>query len=316
MLVQQAENGQEKVIQYVSQQLNPAQRKYVTIEKEAYAIVYATLVLPEQILRNTETGALDIAPQCYGARPRVCQRGLVQRADIHPCLARLLTKKPAYSPYCTVILQRRLPVDVVYPQNSNKFIFITNGTKMALRCAGQAEQPTVLKAGVYELSLDYPCSLNSQNWTLLSTFQRTLNITLRPRPFHFALNVTFTELFLDQLQLDSSVYDLPALSPVDRKQLTVRDLITPVLSKAPVSVMRYLWHLTWGVVLVVGTPLVGCILARYHRQCGSLCLRPAQPAPHATPCAIELQPMSRSAPQSTSPVVSTAASLPDITNWA
>ena len=40
ILVQQDETGMERVIQYVSQQLNGSQLRWATIEKEAYAIVY------------------------------------------------------------------------------------------------------------------------------------------------------------------------------------------------------------------------------------------------------------------------------------
>ena len=40
ILVQDDENGVEKVIQYVSHALSPSQRKYATIEKEAYAVIY------------------------------------------------------------------------------------------------------------------------------------------------------------------------------------------------------------------------------------------------------------------------------------
>lgn len=40
VLVQKDDNGVERVIQYVSHQLTDTQKKWATIEKEAYAIVY------------------------------------------------------------------------------------------------------------------------------------------------------------------------------------------------------------------------------------------------------------------------------------
>ena len=40
ILTQEDEDGMERVVQYVSCQLNEAQRKWATIEREAYAIVY------------------------------------------------------------------------------------------------------------------------------------------------------------------------------------------------------------------------------------------------------------------------------------
>ena len=42
ILVQDSDDGVEKVIQYVSHTLSTTQRKWVTIEKEAYAVVYCT----------------------------------------------------------------------------------------------------------------------------------------------------------------------------------------------------------------------------------------------------------------------------------
>ena len=41
ILCQVDEQGMERVIQYISHQLNPVQRRWATIEKEAYAVVYA-----------------------------------------------------------------------------------------------------------------------------------------------------------------------------------------------------------------------------------------------------------------------------------
>ena len=41
ILVQEDENGMERPVLYLSKQLNEAQIKYATIEREAYAIVYA-----------------------------------------------------------------------------------------------------------------------------------------------------------------------------------------------------------------------------------------------------------------------------------
>ena len=45
ILVQDDDSGVERVVQYVSHQLSETQRKWATIEQEAYAVVYCLLKL-------------------------------------------------------------------------------------------------------------------------------------------------------------------------------------------------------------------------------------------------------------------------------
>ena len=68
---------------------------------------------------------------------RVCGRGLSTCTDIYPCLMRLLARTPTFDPKCVIEITCHNPVDVVRPQEYNKYILITNGTDVALRCAGQ-----------------------------------------------------------------------------------------------------------------------------------------------------------------------------------
>ena len=100
----------------------------------------ATLLLPREVLRDTQSGGLDISPQCYGYRPRVCNRGLTTQATAYHCLTRLLAANPSYAPDCALVMQRRMPIDSIYPHPQNGFILITNGTTLIRRCAGQVER--------------------------------------------------------------------------------------------------------------------------------------------------------------------------------
>lgn len=210
----------------------------------------ARLALPESVLRNTESGELDTSPTCTGARPRVCRRGLVARAALHPCLTRLLSDAPAYDQTCVVIFERRLPIDVVRFVTYNTFVLITNGTELALRCAGRHEQLLTIGAGVYELRLEYPCNLHGSDWILKSTFRRSVNLTLESREIPFPLNASITEKFRKQIAFDPFVFDLTGLDVVDRKPLTVDELMNPQTFQKVPSAKKYLWHLFWLVLLV------------------------------------------------------------------
>lgn len=253
----------------------------------------ATLVLPDELLRNTETGELDVSPRCFGARPRVCRRGLLTRASVLPCLTRLLGKQPSYDPTCAVVMERRVPIDVVHPQEGDTYVLITGGTELALRCSGRAELRATLEAGVYKLVLQYPCSLHGTDWTLQSTFQRALNITLETRQITFHINTTITGMFDEQFKLTSLPFNLSELDGVDRKLLTINDLsASPGFDIGqPVS---KLWHSVW--LLLIAGPIAGVVYGcrRYRRrqQTGS---------PQVN---IELKPHSRvDEQQSTPPVV-------------
>ena len=61
-----------------------------------------TVLVPDVILRDTRTGQLDISLVCYGERPRICRKGLVNPARLYPCITRLLSESPGYDPQCLV----------------------------------------------------------------------------------------------------------------------------------------------------------------------------------------------------------------------
>ena len=62
ILVQEGEDGVERVIQYVSHQLDPTQERWATIEKEAYAIVYCLQKLRAYLWRARFTILTDHKP--------------------------------------------------------------------------------------------------------------------------------------------------------------------------------------------------------------------------------------------------------------
>ena len=62
ILCQLDEKGVERVIQYISHQLNPIQRRYATIEKEAYALVYALNKLRPYLLGSEFVAYTDHKP--------------------------------------------------------------------------------------------------------------------------------------------------------------------------------------------------------------------------------------------------------------
>lgn len=231
----------------------------------------ATLVLPDTILRDTETGDITISPRCYGTQPRVCRRGLITRADKHPCLTRLLASRPSYDHECAVIIEKRFPLDTVHPIAYDDYILITDGTQLALRCADAAENIVTVAAGVYRITLPFPCNLYGTEWTLKSTFQRTLNLTLRTQEANVHVNITIADLFNEKYELDPFRLNLTQMNAVDRRQLKVSDLVLfgDTLKKAG---KNPLWHNFW--LLTLGGLAVGVVYGRrlYRRR------HPAKPA--------------------------------------
>ena len=61
-LLTQVQNGEERAIQYLSHQLNPAQQRYAAIEREAYAIVWALAKLRHILLGSKFTILCDHQP--------------------------------------------------------------------------------------------------------------------------------------------------------------------------------------------------------------------------------------------------------------
>lgn len=207
-----------------------------------------TLMVPDSVLRDTETGQLDISPTCYGERPRVCRRGLLNPANLYPCITRLLDKAPTYDPQCAVTLQHRFSHDIVHHYDDDTYILQTGGTELTVRCSGQAEQRTVVAPGVYEINLRYPCSLHGNSWILTSVFQRTSNYTLEPIVTDFVFNISLTGMMDEILELNPAQFDLDALSPVDRRQIQVEDIFLSRPGKS--NKKMFVWHSFWSLTSV------------------------------------------------------------------
>ena len=96
-------------------------------------------------------------------------------------VTQLLAEASTYDPKCVIVIEKRLPLDGVFPVEQNQYILVTDTAELALRCAGHTEQTTVVAAGVFEITLAFPCSLHSATWKLVLIYQRTLNLTLLPK---------------------------------------------------------------------------------------------------------------------------------------
>ena len=218
------------------------------------------LVVPEMVLRNTDTSQLDTSPNCYGTRPRICRPGLVSAAGAHPCVTRLLAEKPDYASQCVVEMTRRAQ----HYYADETYILITGGTELTLLCTARAEQRKTVAPGVYEIRLQYPCSLQSGEWLLSSVFQRSLNITLDPQPVGYVINITLTNVLNNTLSLDPTTFDLDMLKPVDRKQVQVSDITNPNLN---FTRKTSIWHSFWSLILVglAGGAVYGrCLYVQRH----------------------------------------------------
>ena len=79
------------------------------------------------------------------------------------------------------------------------------GTELTLCCSGQAERRRPLAPGVYEITLNYPCTLHGKNWTLSSIFHRTYNAILETKSVDFNLNMSLNTMFNVTLELDPNV---------------------------------------------------------------------------------------------------------------
>lgn len=244
--------------------VDPVQWQYIHLHQYPMPMksFQARLMLPSEVLRDTSSGTLDVSPHCYGERPRVCRRGLVMQANVHPCLTGLLMTVPTYNPECIVVLERRLPIDTVDAIEYNRYILITSGAELILRCSGHVEQLIVITSGVYEISLNYPCTLFGNEWKMVYVFQRTINVTLVTKEIKFDINQSVADLFENHYEVDRLVFDLHEMDAVDRKQVVVRDLLQPLGFQKKQSIVKYLWHLFWILVFVVlGT---GGVWGRAH----------------------------------------------------
>ncbi len=248
--------------------VDPIAWHHVTVQKWPVPMKewQATVILPDEVLRDTRTGELDVSPTCFGQRPRVCRRGLINRPNVHPCVARLLGKEPAYDPSCIVSMQRRLPVDVVYPQVFNTYILITGGTDLVLRCEGRAERSTTLQAGAYRLELEYPCSLHGDNWNLSPTFQRSINVTLDQRELPFEINTTFADWFKNSTDYDPLILDLGKMDDVDRKQIAFGDFLPQADMIPDWSGSNHTWHVIWPILVMIAVGVALFVWRRNRRR--------------------------------------------------
>ncbi len=152
----------------------------------------------------------------------------------------------------------------VHPMEYNKYILVTDGTELALRCAGHTEQTTVVEAGVFEITMAFPCSLHGNNWNLLPTFQRSINVTLSPEDIRLEVNVTIADMFAVHYEHNPMVFGLSEMEAVDRKQLTVSTLSQPVDFHVGNTFSKKLWHSFW--VLLLGVPAAGLVYGRRRRR--------------------------------------------------
>jgi len=205
--------------------ITPWQHISVTTWPVPHQAWEATLVLPPTVLRDTLTGDLDVSPSCVGHRPRVCRRGLITQAVAYPCLNRLMALSPAYDKTCQVSFARRLPIDVVYPQELNDYVLITNGTHLDLRCEGRPEERAALTPGVYKLSLQHPCTLNGHNWNLHSTFHRMWSANLQPTDTIALPPMTLQDVLFNRTNSSMVQIELRKLDSVNRRQFTFEQII-------------------------------------------------------------------------------------------
>jgi len=246
--------------------ITPWQHISVTTWPVPHQAWEATLVLPTMVLRDTLTGDLDVSPSCVGHRPKVCRRGLITQAVAYPCLNRLLALSPAYDKTCQVSFARRLPIDVVHPQELNDYVLITNGTHLALRCEGRPEERAVLTPGVYKLSLQHPCTLNGHNWNLHSTFHRTWSATLQPTLTIVLPPMTLQDVLFNRTNSSMVQIELRKLDSVNRRQFTFEQIIdatkaasTPYYNMDVAS--DDYWYLAWFLLIIPVPFLVwGCYL--------------------------------------------------------
>ena len=92
---------------------------------------------------------------------------MINHAGI-PCeavlIARLLPEASTYDPKCVVVIEKRLPLDRVFAVEQNRYILVTDGAELALRCAGHTEQTAVVAAG--DMHCLAACAVQLGNWCL------------------------------------------------------------------------------------------------------------------------------------------------------
>ena len=124
------------------------------------------------------------------------------------------------------MFEKRLPLDRVHSLEQNKYVLITDGTELALRCAGRSEQIAVIKAGVFEITLQPPCSLHSQTWKLLPIYQRTINLTLAQKDIRFEINVSIADLFQEHRGVQAVAHSHPGANRGRKSATNVRVICT------------------------------------------------------------------------------------------
>ena len=201
---------------------------------------YLHLTLPYSVLHETVQNQVVFDPVCVGTSPIVCSSHALHDADQHQCINGLLKSEPAYDKSCYLHFSRFNPVfpvvfknapiitlqekgDILLQTDINVHVLITRGVAVTLRCQGHPAVYETVPARVYRLSLNYPCDLKSQLWTINSQFNYVYNVTLDSSiPFELPYNSYMSPLlemnltheqsnftmFADEQEIDLQLTDL------------------------------------------------------------------------------------------------------------
>ena len=158
-----------------------------------------------------------------------------------------------------------MPIDVVRPWAPNEHILITTGTPLVYRCEGQQETRYTVTTGVYRVTLQSPGVLYGDNWYLVATFQRDLNLSLHHTASNFTLDPTFPNLLTNLSDFQPLVTKLESLDPVARKQFRLQDIQT-LTEQTTLPDSSKFWHSFWTVpvLAIVSGFIIG--LWRRFRQ--------------------------------------------------
>ena len=201
---------------------------------------YLHLTLPYSVLHETVQNQVVFYHVCVGTSPIVCSSHALHDADQHQCINRLLKSEPAYDKSCYLHFSRfnpdfpvafkNAPIitlpekgDILLQTDINVHVLITHGVAVTLRCQGHPAVYETVPAGVYRLSLNYPCDLKSQLWTINSQFNYVYNVTLDSSiqfelPYNsymsplLEMNLTHEQsnftMFADEQEIDLQLTDL------------------------------------------------------------------------------------------------------------
>jgi hypothetical protein len=242
---------------------------------------YVHLQLPDTILEDTRSNLIALNPACIGTSPLVCYPSAQRLVSQYPCAAKLLLSKPEYSPHCAVqfstSLGHAMPHHRQFPdtvegvtlqdrlvhRHFNEYIFITNGTVLTYRCQGLSAERVPVQPGVYHLSLTYPCLVQSQTWTVKSSFTRTTNVTILEQLTMSLPNISFLSAVSNYHQVDFNIDYVPPLEPVQTQHFQLQEL-EPVRFTSH-EYLTWYWYLVIAISLLV-ILLLACLLLRHMKR--------------------------------------------------